>query len=296
MKKSSDQITLTVIAYFVVTVAAIACLLPFLMLISSSFTSESEIAKHGFTIFPVHFSTQAYKFVFEFPGQILSAYGVTITVTAVGSFGSLFLTSMAGYVLQRKDFRYRNRLSFMIYFTQLFSVGLIPQYILVTKYLGLANTLLALILPPLLSPFLIILMRTFIRSAVPDSIIESAKMDGANDFLIYWRLVMPLSTAGLATIGLFTGLSYWNDWFHASLYIHDQSLYPLQFYLYNLLMSAQAMKQLANVAMSSNTTTKIPSESLKMATALIATGPILLLYPFVQRYFATGLTIGAVKE
>jgi len=295
VKKGADYTLLAILAYVIVTVAAIICLVPFIMLISSSFTAESEIVKNGFSLFPRQFSLQAYKVAFEFPNRIISAYIVTITVTATGTFFSLFITSMAGYVLQRRDFKYRNRLSFIIYFTQLFSVGLIPQYILVTKFLGLTDTLLALILPPLLSPFLVILMRTFIRTAIPDSIVESAKMDGANDFLIYRRLVLPLSTAGLATIGLFIALFYWNDWFQASLYIHTQSKYPLQFYLYNMLMSAEMLKEMANVAMSTNASMQIPDESIKMATALIVTGPILFLYPFVQKYFVTGLTIGAVK-
>ena len=295
VRKGPDYTALRIIAYVVVTLAAIVCLVPFLMLISSSFTDEQDIVLHGFSLLPLHFSLQAYVVAFEFPGRIIAAYLVTITVTAVGTFFSLFFVSMAGYVLQRKDFRYRNRLSFIIYFTQLFSVGLIPQYILVTKFLGLTDSLLALILPPLLSPFLIILMRTFIRTAVPDSIVESAKIDGAGDFLIYRRLILPLSTAALATIGLFTALTYWNDWFQGSLYIRTPSRYPLQFYLYNLLMSAQAMREMANVAMSNNSAALVPQESIKMATALIVTGPILLLYPFVQKYFVTGLTIGAVK-
>ncbi|MGA2974159.1 MAG: carbohydrate ABC transporter permease [Spirochaetia bacterium] len=295
VKKGPDYTALRIIAYFVVTLAAVACVLPFLMLISSSFTQESEIVKHGFSFLPLKFSLEAYTFTFQIPGRILSAYMVTVTVTAVGTFFSLFFVSMAGYVLQRRDFKYRNRLSFIIYFTQLFSVGIIPQYILVTRFLGLTDSLLALILPPLLSPFLIILMRTFIRTAVPDSIVESAKIDGASDFLIYRKLILPLSTAALATIGLFTALGYWNDWFQGSLYIRTTSKYPLQFYLYNLLMSAQAMREMASVAMSANSTASLPQESFKMATALIVTGPILLLYPFVQRYFVTGLTIGAVK-
>jgi putative aldouronate transport system permease protein len=295
VRKGPDYTALRIIAYVVVTLAAVACVLPFVMLISSSFTDESEIVKHGFSLLPLKFSLQAYIVAFQFPGRIISAYLVTITVTAVGTFFSLFFVSMAGYVLQRKDFKYRNRLSFIIYFTQLFSVGLIPQYILVTKFLGLTNSLLALILPPLLSPFLIILMRTFIRTAVPDSIVESAKIDGASDFLIYRKLILPLSTAALATIGLFTALTYWNDWFQGSLYIRTPNKYPLQFYLYNMLMSAQTMREMANVAMSNNSAALVPQESIKMATALIVTGPILLLYPFVQKYFVTGLTIGAVK-
>jgi putative aldouronate transport system permease protein len=295
VRKGPDYTLLRIISYAVVSLAALACLLPFIMLISSSFTEESEIVRHGFSLLPLKFSLQAYIVAFEFPGRIISAYMVTTTVTATGTVFSLFLVSMAGYVLQRRDFKYRNRLSFIIYFAQLFSVGIIPQYLLMTKFLGLTDNLLALILPPLLSPFLIILMRTFIRTAVPDSIVESAKIDGANDFLIYRKLVLPLSTAGLATIGLFTALTYWNDWFQGSLYIRTASRYPLQFYLYNLIMSAQTMREMANVAMSVDSTMQIPQESIKMATALIVTGPILLLYPFVQKYFVTGLTIGAVK-
>jgi putative aldouronate transport system permease protein len=295
VRKGPDYTALRIIAYTVVTLAAAACLLPFLMLISSSFTEESEIVKHGFSLLPLKFSLSAYQAAFLFPKRILDAYTVTITVTVVGTFFSLFFVSMAGYVLQRKDFKYRNGISFLIYFTQLFSVGIIPQYLLMTKFLGLTDRILAMILPNLLSPFLIILMRTFIRTAVPDSIVESAKIDGANDFLIYRKLILPLSTAGLATIGLFTALTYWNDWFQGSLYMRTQSKFPLQFFLYNLLMSAQALREMATAGISANTTTMLPQESFKMATALIVTGPILLVYPFVQKYFVTGLTIGAVK-
>ncbi len=295
VRKGPDYTLLRIIAYTVVAFAATACLLPFIMLISSSFTKESEIVKHGFSLLPLKPTLDAYAFAFRIPTRMISAYTVTVTVTAVGTFFSLFFVSMAGYVLQRRDFKYRNRISFIIYFAQLFTVGLIPQYILVTKFLGLTDSLLALILPPLLSPFLVILMRTFIRTAVPDSIVESAKIDGANDFLIYRKLVLPLSTAGLATIGLFTALTYWNDWFQGSLYIRTVSKYPLQFYLYDLLMSAQAMREMANVAMSTDSSANIPQESFKMATAVVVTGPILLLYPFVQKYFVSGLTVGAVK-
>ncbi len=172
---------------------------------------------------------------------------------------------------------------------------MIPRYVLVTKFLGLTDSLLALILPPLLSPFLIILIRTFMKTAIPESVVESAKIDGASDFRIYASIVMPLSTAGLATIGLFTALMYWNDWFHGALYIRTATRYPLQFYLYNMLMNAQMIREMANLAVSSDATAEIPQESFKMATAVIVTGPIILLYPFVQRYFVSGLTIGAVK-
>lgn len=199
---------------------------------------------------------------------------------------------MAGYVLSRKDFKYRNALSFFIYFTMLFSGGLIPWYILMVKYLGLKDSFLALLLPPLLSAFNVILMKNFMKS-IPDSITESAKIDGAGDFTIYWKLILPLSTPGLATIGLFLALGYWNDWFLANLYINTQDKYPLQFLLYRTLASAAVLNTSAAGNLSPDF--RPPSETLKMAAAIVVTGPIVFLYPFVQRYFVKGLTLGAVK-
>jgi putative aldouronate transport system permease protein len=288
-----DFTVIRVIAYVIVTFFAIICFLPFLMLISTSFTAEKTIVQDGFSLFPRALTLDAYKYLFRFPETIFSAYQVSITVTVLGTIISVFLCAMTGYVLQRKDFKYRNKISFIIYFTSLFSVGMIPQYLLVTQVLGLTDNLLALILPPLLNPFLIILMRTFIKSAIPDSLIESAKIDGVNEFRIFLSIVMPLSTAGLATVGLFTALMYWNDWFYGMLYIRTPVKYPLQFYLYNMFMKAQAIREMANVEMGSNV--ELPTESIKMATAVVTTGPILILYPLVQKYFVTGLTIGAVK-
>lgn len=295
VKHGLDWTILRAIAFVFVTGMAIVCLLPFIMLISSSFTEETEILRNGFSFWPGEFSLEAYRVVFEFPKRILAGYGVTIFVTVVGTSVSLFIASMTGYVLQRREMRYRNKLSFLIFFTQLFSVGLIPQYIMVTRFLGLTDTMLALILPPLLSPFLVILMRTFIQTSIPPSLVDSAKIDGANDFRIYLTIILPLSKAALATVGLFTALRYWNDWFHGMLYIRSELKYPLQFYLYNLLMNAQMIREMANLMMTSDAQMEVPKESIKMATALVVTGPILLLYPYVQKYFVTGLTIGAVK-
>ncbi len=295
VRRGMDFTILRIIAYTLITLSALACFLPFLMLISTSFTDENTITREGFSLIPRAFTLTAYKFVFRFPEQILSAYIVTITVTVCGTLTSVFLCSMTGYVLQRKDFKYRNKISFIIYFTSLFSVGLIPSYILVTKYLGLTDRLLALILPPLLNPFLIILMRTFIKSAIPDSMIDSAKIDGAGEFWIYTSIVLPLSTAGLATVVLFTALMYWNDWFHGMLYIRTSLKYPLQFYLYNMFQKAQAIREMANLPVGAVGSEELPKESIKMATAVITTGPIMLLYPLIQKYFVSGLTIGAVK-
>ena len=277
-----------IIGYVLITIITIFCLLPFIMVVSGSLTNEEYIIMHGYSLWPKDFSTQAYKTIFTYPKQILTAYGVTIIGTALG----LFLISMGAYVLNRKDFKYRNGMSFYIYFTTLFGGGLIPWYILMTKYLHLKDTYLVLILPLLMTPFLIILMRNFFKS-IPDSIVESAKIDGAGDFTIYAKLIMPLSKSALATIGLFLALAYWNDWFISSIYIDTPSKYTLQYLLYKILQDAEFLK--SNAASNVTSSIQIPTETLKLATAVVATGPVILFYPFVQKYFVDGLIVGAVK-
>ncbi len=281
------------IAFIVILFASAACLFPFLLIISASLTQNEAIIRDGYNLIPTVFSLEGYKTVFRFPEQVMKAYGVTAFVTVVGTGLGLFFMTMAGYVLQRRDFKYRNFFSFMIYFTTLFGGGLVPWYILMTKYLNLTDTYRVLIFPGLMTPFLIILMKNFIRSAVPDEVVESAKMDGANDFLIYYRIVLSLSMPGIATVGLFLALQYWNDWFTSSLFINDTSMYQLQYYLYNVINAMSFVMQMgAGTGVSLG---EMPTESTKMAMAIIVTGPILFLYPFVQRYFVKGLTIGAVK-
>lgn len=281
------------IAYTTVTLATIACLLPFLLIISASLTRNESLLLDGYRLWPAHWSLEGYAMAFKFPERVLRAYGVTALTTVIGTLLGLFFITMAGYVLQRKDFRYRNLFAFVIYFTTLFGGGLVPWYILLTKYLKLADSYTVLIFPGLMTPFLIILMKNFIRSAVPEEVVESAKIDGAGDFRIYSRIVLQLSLPGIATVGLFLALAYWNDWLLSSLFINDTDLYQLQYYLYNVINTASFMSSMGGNGVSLGG--DIPSETMKMAMAIIATGPILLLYPFVQRYFVRGLTIGAVK-
>ncbi|GMK49001.1 carbohydrate ABC transporter permease [Paenibacillus glycanilyticus] len=292
IKMERATIVFNIIGYVLITILTVLCLLPFLLIVSGSFTPEIQIISKGFSLIPETFSLDAYKAAFSNPKQIFDGYKVTIFITVVGTAVGLFLTSMAGFVLSRKDFKYRDQLSFFIYFTTLFSGGLIPWYILITKHLDLKDTYMALIVPSLLSAWNIILMKNFMKS-IPDSIVESAKIDGAGEFTIYLRLILPLSGPGLATIGLFMALGYWNDWFMANLFITSESHYPLQFLLYKILASAAVLK--TNVAGNLSPTFQPPAETLKMAAAVIATGPIVFLYPFVQRFFVKGLTIGAVK-
>lgn len=292
MRVSKDVVYFNVIGYAIVGIVALVCLLPFIMIISGSFSEEEQIIRHGFSLLPRGFSTRAYEIVFKAPEDVYHAYGVSVFVTAFGTAGSLLFSSMAAFVLSRREFRPRNRLALYIYFTTMFSGGLVPLYILVVRYLHMKNTVWALLLPLLMSPWHIILLRTFMTS-IPDSIVESAKIDGAGYFRVYAQLVMPLSVAGLATIGLFTALQYWNDWFNAMLFIDTTDLYPLQFYLYKMLNSMKFLDSISGRA--GVPLPHMPAESLKLAMVVVATGPIVLLYPFAQRYFIRGITVGAVK-
>nr|WP_235680410.1 carbohydrate ABC transporter permease [Paenibacillus albicereus] len=282
-----------ILGYAVLTLLALFCFVPFLLVLSSSLTSESSIIENGFQLLPAEFSTEAYSLLFQYPEQILRAYAVTIGVTALGTFAGLFLTSMTAYVLSRKDFRWRNSFSFFFFFTTLFSGGLVPWYLLIVNYLQLKDTFIVLVLPMLLNVFYIIVMKSFM-SGIPEAIVESAKMDGADDFRIYWQLILPLAKPALATIGLFLALGYWNDWYNALLFVSNDNLMPLQYYLYKMLGNMDGMRK-ALISSGAVVTLSIPTESLKMAMTVTAIGPILLAYPFIQRYFVQGLTIGSVK-
>lgn len=291
---SADKIIFQIIGYVVITFFTFLCLFPFLLMISGSLTSGASIAKYGYSLWPRELSFAAYEFVFRYPEDILRAYGVTIFVTITGTVVGLFLISMTGYVLQRRDFKYRNKISFFLYFTTIFQGGLIPWYILLVNVLQVRDTYFVLIWNVLMSPFLIILMRSFIQGAIPPEMTESAKMDGAGDFTIYRKIVLPLCTPALATIGLFLALAYWNDWFQCALFIDDRHKYTLQYFLYNALNSAEFINQMAATsALVLNE--PLPGETAKLAMSLVTMGPILLLYPLVQRYFVKGITVGAVK-
>lgn len=291
--RQKDRLVLASLGYTMLTVLALFCIIPFLLVISSSLTDEETILEQGFQLIPPQLSTEAYQLLFEYPADILKAYGITISVTVLGTLLGLFLTSMTAYVLARRDFKWRNGFSFFFFFTTLFSGGLVPWYLLMVNYLQMKDTMLALILPLLMNVFYIIVMKSFM-SSIPEAIIESAKIDGSGDFQIYWRFILPLSKPALATIGLFIALAYWNDWYNALLFISNSDLMPLQYYLYRLLGNMDGMRK-AMMESGAVVNINIPTESLKMAMTIVATGPILLAYPFIQRYFVQGLTIGAVK-
>ncbi|SDT38061.1 putative aldouronate transport system permease protein [Paenibacillaceae bacterium GAS479] len=293
VKHSKDRILLSVIGYTLLAILAFLCVVPFILILSSSFTDENTIRMEGYKFIPTVFSTEAYKLLFEYPEAMIRAYGVTLMVTIIGTIVGLFLTAMSAYVLCRKDFKWRNQFTFYFFFTTLFSGGLVPWYLLITNYLQWKDTLTVLIVPSLMSVFYMIVMRTFM-AGIPEAITESAKIDGAGDFRIFLQLIIPLSKPALATIGLFTALRYWNDWYMALLFISKEELAPLQYYLYKMLGNMEGLRT-AMLGSGAGVSIDIPGESLKMAMTVVACGPILFAYPFIQKYFVQGLTVGAVK-
>lgn len=293
VKLDRSDIILQSISYVFVTLFALFCLAPFVLILSASFSSEAAIMKTGFGILPKDFTLTAYEWIFRAPRQVVGSYIVTITMTVCGTAIGLFIISMTGYALNRKDFPFRNYIAFFIYFTTLFSAGLAPTFLWVARDLGLRGNYLAVFLQLLMTPWLIILMKNFMRT-VPYEIIESGKMDGAGDFRIFLSLCLPMMKPALATIGLFLALAYWNEWYLSSIYLGSTVEFkPLQYHLYNVINTANALRN--SVAGSNVSVTNLPSNTLKMASAIVAIGPILLLYPFIQRYFVSGITIGAVK-
>ncbi|WP_372662120.1 carbohydrate ABC transporter permease [Cohnella sp.] len=288
-----DRQIFSTIGYVSLAFLSILCILPFILIISSSLSEESKIVLEGYQFFPTDFSIEAYRILFKYPDQLIRAYSVTLLVTAAGTLIGLFLTAMTAYCLSRRDFKWRNQFSFFFFFTTLFSGGLVPWYLLMVNYLHLKDTPMALVIPMLLNVFYIIVMKSFM-SNIPEAIVESAKIDGAGDFLIFIRLILPLAKPALATIGLFLALGYWNDWYHALLFVSNENLMPLQYYLYKMLGNMDGMRK-AMMGSGAVVTTALPTEGLKMAMTIVASGPILIAYPFIQKYFVKGLTIGAVK-
>jgi len=292
IRRSNSTIVFYMLCYFMITIVAFVCLLPFLLLVSGSFTEETAIRYSGYSLVPKGFNFEAYKLAFKYPERILRGYMNSFLITAVGTFSGLFFITMTAYVLSRKSFKYRNVIAFFFFFTTLFNGGMVSTYIFYIRYLHLKDSYLSMILPGLFNIFHLLIMRSFI-STIPHAIIESAKLDGAGEFTIFVRIIVPLLPSGLATIGLFMALSYWNDWYNAMLYVNNPAKFPLQYMLYDTLMRAQAFAQIASRV--GLRVENLPTYSLKLAMAVVTTGPVILVYPFVQKYFIKGITIGSVK-
>lgn len=278
---------------------AFICVFPFIFVVILSLTDENTLLLQGYKIIPDKWSLFAYSYIFKTGDQLLHSYGVTIFITVIGTLLTVTLTTLYSYALSRKSFKYRGLFSFIAFFTMLFGGGLVPTYIVVTQLLHLKDTIWALILPMSMNAFYILILRTFFQTMVPDPIIESGKMDGAGEFKVLFHLVLPISLPGIATIALFSTLGYWNDWFNALLYIDSGNLVPLQSLLMRVEHNMQFIIQnsaLLNSGQGKEMLNSLPQDTLRMAMVVLATGPIVLAYPFFQRYFVQGLTIGAVKE
>jgi putative aldouronate transport system permease protein len=276
---------------------SIACVLPVLLVLSVSFSDEKMINLHGYKLIPMKFSTAAYHYLMFDAHAILEGYGISILVTFVGSILGLLITALFAYPLSRQDFSLRNFFSFYIFFTMLFNGGLVPWYLVYTNLFDLRDSIFALIIPNLLmNAFFVLMMRTFFQTTIHPSIIESASIDGAGEFRIFFRIVLPLSLPVLATIGLFYVLGYWNDWFNSLVFINNSGKVNLQYLMYKTMMNLQFLVENARSnSMANDEIAKIPNETVRMAMCIIGMGPIVFAYPFFQNYFVKGLTIGAVK-
>lgn len=290
---SAGDRALTTCFYLFITAFAIFALVPFILVLSASFTEEVALTRYGYKLWPQQFSLDAYRLALE-DGGIGQAYLITIFTTVFGTLASMTMSCLAAYVMSVKNFRSRGMLAMFIYFTMLFNGGLVPSYLLITKFLKLQNSILVLLLPSLCNAWNILLLRNFFNG-VPDSLREAAKVDGASDVRILWQIMLPVSLPALATIGLFYALSYWNEWYKCLLYIDTShsNLYTLQYLIQRILRQVNYAANLPAEAASLQG--KLPTYSFRMATIVIAIGPIILLYPFLQKYFVAGLTVGAVK-
>jgi len=286
-----------ILAHTVLMFFSIASILPFLLMFISAFTDDKTLVMNGYSFFPEKWSADAFKYLWLQRAMLSQAYGVTILMTIVGTSISLTITTMLAYVLSRRDFPHRNKMAFFVFFTMLFNGGLVPTYLLYTSYLGIKNTVLALLLPSLLmNGFHVMIMRTFFITNIPEPLVESAVIDGAGKFRTFRSIVLPISYPILATIGLFAGIAYWNDWYNGLIYITNANLFNIQNLLNRILMNIQFLQ---NINTGSTDVTSalenMPSTSIRMAIAVVGVVPLLAAYPFFQRYFVKGITMGALK-
>jgi putative aldouronate transport system permease protein len=288
------DVGLSIVTYTVVALFALLCIAPMVLAAMVSVSSEQSIVKNGYSFWPESFSIQAYRMIFSSGSQVMRSYGVSIGVTAVGTAIAVIITCFASYSLSTRNNKYMNRMGLFFFITMIFGAGIVPWYLISTR-LGLRNNFMALVIPSLLfSPFNMFLTKNFMQG-IPESLRESAVIDGANDIHVAVKIYMPLCVPIIATIALFYGLAYWNDYWNAIMLVEDKNLYPLQYMLLRLKSQIQMLRDLQNIMGSAAASQTPPSESIKMATALVTIGPIVLLYPYLQKYFVSGLTIGSIK-
>lgn len=277
-------------------ILSLCCILPLLLVFIVSFTPEHVLLRNGYSFFPQEVTTFAYRYLFTQPDAIIRGYLITIFVTVVGTTLHLLFCGMIAYTLSRKNCRYRGFINFLVFFPMLFSGGLVPWYITWTQGLGMKNNIFILILPYVVTSMHVLVMRTFFSTTIPESLVEAAKIDGAEELRIFFRLVIPLAKPVFATIGLLTSLMYWNDWYLNLIFISDEKLSNLQFLMQRVMMNIEFLSRNSQATNNDPTViASLPQETVRMAMAILGIGPIILIYPFFQKYIVRGLTIGAIK-
>ncbi|MGD8400752.1 MAG: carbohydrate ABC transporter permease [Bacillota bacterium] len=273
------------------------CIAPLFLIITASLTEEKILAIEGYSFIPKNITTYAYDYIFTNTPQVVTAYGISILVTVVGTALSVLVMALYAFPISRQDFKYRNFFTFFLIFTMLFNGGMVSTYLIGVNVLHFRDNLWGLIFPYLMNAFSVIILRTFYRTNIPVSLIESAKIDGAGEFIIFFKIVLPLALPGIATIAMFSLVKYWNDWFQAALYINDPNLAPLPYLLYQLQSSMQYLLQNSSSVggRAADVLAKMPSEAARMAMVVIGVGPVIFTFPFFQKYFVKGLTVGSVK-
>lgn len=292
MRLSEERTSAFIHAFFICY--ALVCIIPFMIVVSASFTSVEDLSFHGFSIIPPKFDVSAYQYLFKNPMIYVRAYGVTIFITIVGTFLSVLIMSMVGYALARPTFRLKNIVTWFLFFPTLFSGGLTSSYIINTQVLHLTDSIWSMILPGLINVFHIFIIRTFFKQ-LPDGLFEAAKIDGAGEWKIYTSIALRLSKPVLATVAFLGVLSRWNEWYNAMLYIRTSTKYPLQYLLQRMMNNIQELLNAMTNVPAVVLTEQIPGENLRMALLVVCIGPIMLIFPFFQKYFSKGMTVGAVK-
>lgn len=292
MRKQDMRTNPLIHAFFILW--AVLCIVPFMICVSASFTSDIEISRHGFGLFPREFNTTAYAYLFENPDTVINAYAVTIFITFVGTLLSLIIMTLTAYALARPNFIWKKQITGILFFPSLFSGGMVASYIVNTQILNLTDSIWIMVLTGLSPFFHVVMIRTFFKQ-LPEGLFDAAKIDGANEFRIYSTIALRLSTPVIATVGFMGAMSRWNTWDAAMLYIRTPEKYPLQYLLQRMMMSIDQLLQDMEHVPGNVSMTDLPGENLRMALMVVCIGPMMVVFPFFQRYFTKGMTVGAVK-
>ncbi len=292
----TESKTFNRVSTIILTILVAFAMLPIVLIVMASFTAETALIRDGYRFLPKEFSLNAYYYMIKQGKLILRSYGVSFLVTFAGTAISVLLTTMLAYPMSRKSYKYRNVLAFFVFFTMLFNGGIVPSYIMWTRFFHIKNTIWALMIPNyLVSAFNVILVKNYFQNSVPDSLIEAAQLDGASEFKIFFKVMLPLAIPSVATISLFTGIAYWNDWTNGLYYVTNEKFYSIQQLLMKIMSNIQALRSNSNASLLGTGAVELPSTSVRMAMAVIGILPIVLIYPFVQKYLVKGVIVGAVK-